>query len=246
MFTTADTSIEISEIMDSFDLTEVRKMIQEQLGALDDDPCDFIVDNFKILHQTYASVKKNREDLTDDEFAEVEDRFFDICEIFIEEICDKFGLSMDGEYMESHHRDLPAVCLCLYLFFVLEFKSNVYSVLRRFIKQNKDEIAQAFEEAKSKKDASTLANKSIEDETVALIVSNIYDIVEWTLEQITPDTYLEIVDKSVAYQTIQPLYEAGVLTGNFADEISDIMKSNIALRGRICFDLMCNLKGIEV
>lgn len=241
-----DDSIEISEILESFDLSEIRKMIQEQLSALNVDPCDIVVDNFRILYQTFASVNKKRDEVPEEEFDEVEDRFFKVCEIFIEEICLKFGITLNDEYIESHYRDLPALCLALYAFFFLEFKSNLYTVLRNFIKKNQTDIALAFENAKNKKDASTLANKSIEDESVALIVSNIYDVVEWAMDQMDSDMFMDLVDNTIAYKAIEPLYNAGILAGNFVDAICDIMKENISLKGRICFDLICNLKGIEI
>ena len=171
---TESSYIEISEIMDSFDLDEVQRLIHDQIEMLDEDTCENMIDNFKILYTKYASIQENQDQMDEDDYNYTVARFYKICELFIEEVCDKYNISINEEYLNDHYGDIPRLALCLYRFFVIDFKGNLYHVLLTYIQENMEQIAQAFESAKLKRDASTLVNKKIEDSNVGLVVSNIY------------------------------------------------------------------------
>ena len=237
--------IEISEIMDSFDLDEVRKLIHDQIEMLYEETCENLIDNFKILYSKYASIREEKDNMDEDDFQFTENRFYKICAIFIDEVCEKYGLHLNDDYLEEHYSDTPKIALCLYRFFVIDFKSNLYHILLHYINENQTMISEAFDSAKLKRDASTMANKNIDNEDVSLIVSNIYDIAEWILDQINEDIYLDSVSSEyLLLDQIKYLFENGILVGEFTDEIRNILQNNIALKGRICFDLICKLKGV--
>ena len=176
---TESSYIEISEIMDSFDLDEVQRLIHDQIEMLDEDTCENMIDNFKILYTKYASVQENQDQMDEDDYNYTVARFYKICELFIKEVCDKYNISINEEYLNDHYGDIPRLALCLYRFFVIDFKGNLYHVLLTYIQENMEQIAQAFESAKLKRDASTLVNKKIDDSNVGLVVipSRVYNFV---------------------------------------------------------------------
>lgn len=242
---TESSYIEISEIMDSFDLDEVQRLIHDQIEMLDEDTCENMIDNFKILYTKYASIQENQDQMDEDDYNYTVARFYKICELFIEEVCDKYNISINEEYLNDHYGDIPRLALCLYRFFVIDFKGNLYHVLLTYIQENMEQIAQAFESAKLKRDASTLVNKKIEDSNVGLVVSNIYDIADWVIEQLDEDTYMDFVGQDyLLLDTLKDLFDKDIIVGDFTTVILEILQTNIAMKGRVCFDLICKFKGV--
>lgn len=238
------TDLDLSEVLEVFDLEENRRLLRSQLDALDTDACEGLIDNFKMLYKTYASVNENK-NIDSDTKEEVHDAFTAICNVYIEEICAKFGLTVDEDYLESHEKSVPNVALALYLFFVLNFRSNLYDVLLRYISKNSSIIAENFDAMRQRHDAITMVNREMEDQDIALIASNIYDVVDWVVSQMNNDTYLENMDS--AYTALGPtvqMFNDAVVNGDFVETIGDIIQSNIDMKGRVCFDIVCRLKGL--
>lgn len=238
--------LDISGIIETFDADETRTLIKHQLAMFEDDSCEIMSDNFKLYYTRYAALRKQRVDLDAEVFLEAEERFFHICEIFIEEICRLFNLKMDDDYLDSIHGDIPNQALPLYLFFVLNLRSNIFNVLLTFINKNRDIIAEQFESLRNKHDSITTANRALEDQTVALIVSNIYNVVDWCMENMETDVFFENMEKDyIAYEPVKHMFDENIIDGEFCQAIAKIMKNNVALKARVCFDLICKLQGFR-
>ena len=64
---TESSYIEISEIMDSFDLDEVQRLIHDQIEMLDEDTCENMIDNFKILYTKYTTIQEKKDQMDEDD-----------------------------------------------------------------------------------------------------------------------------------------------------------------------------------
>lgn len=239
--------LDISEILETFDPEDVRTMIQDQLALLDDDACEIMTDNFKLLYVKYASLLQQRDQIGPDMFQEAQDRFFQICEIFIEEISKNIGFTVDTDYLNDHMGNIPAITLPIYLFFVLDLRSNLTNVLLSFIYRNTETIWETFKDRMQKHDSVTAVNRtSVDDQTMALIASNIYDVVNWCMEQMDTETFMENMEHGyVALEPVQVMISEGAIVGmeSFVDSMKDLLQENIALKARICFDIICRIKG---
>lgn len=242
--------LDVSEIIDTFDADEARTMIHSQLELLDNDACEIMTDNFKMLYKRYANLRNARDSIGEDIFLDAEERFLTICEIFIDEISKKLGFSMNQDYLDENRAVLPAIVLPLYLFFIMDLRSNIYNVLISFIAKNRDDIIEAFKERQNKHDVVTTSNgKTIEDVGTAIIVSNIYDVIDYCMRDMTAEVYMENIEKGyIAYKPIHDMMADDNLLDmdNFVDNLRDVLKQNVALKARIGFDIICRLKGFTL
>lgn len=233
--------VEVSDILETFNIAEISLLIKEQINGDDDDFINITMDHFKPLYFNFAKLTKY--DLEEDIKDEAQNRFFSICEVFIDEICKKFQLEIDSEWIRSRYNDLPAITMSLYSFFVLDFVQNVYEVIVNYIAINKDLVYKTFEDLKSKKDASTLANKKSLSSEMTIIISNIYDITKWIMMNINEEDFLNYLDKDyIPLKVVRPMYLEGKLSGNFVDVISNMLAENVSLNSRIGFDFTINTK----
>ena len=241
--------LDISEVLEAFDPEDVRTMIQDQLALLDDDACEIMTDNFKMLYVKYASLTQQQSEIGPDMYQEAQERFFHICEIFIEEISKKLGFTIDHDYLNDNMANIPAMTLPIYLFFVLDLRSNVTNVLLSFIYRNTETLWETFKDRMQKHDSVTAVNRtSVDDQTMALIASNIYDVVNWCMTQMNTEMFMENMEHGyVALDPIKAMIEQGAIIGmeSFVDTLKDILTENIALKARICFDIICRIKGYK-
>lgn len=244
------TILDVSEIIETFDPDDARVLVTNQLSMLDNDACEIMTDNFKMLYTRYASLKReNGGDIDPELFEQAEDRFFDICDIFIEEISKKFGFTVGDDYLNENHHMVPSIALPLYLFFVLDLRSNLFNVLLSYISTNRDAIADTFKDRASRHDAITAVNRSMDDPVTALIASNIYDVMDWCMEQMDADIFFENMEHGyVAYEPVKQMVDSGAIPDpeGFVDEIREILKRNIPFKARIGFDIICRLKGYRM
>lgn len=235
---------EVSEILGIFNLDEIAQMMRKQIneeyneGVITDQ-----VDHFKPLYYKYRSITS-----TDENGEEVrnaaEERFMTICNIFLKLICEKFHLELDETWKDDHYQDIPGLTMSLYTFFILESCPNIYDVCRAYIIDHVDEIYQMFEERKSKKDATTLVNKKIMSPEAAIIVSNIYDVTTWILNQLSEEQFLEYLPESyLPLNLIKKLLDEGVMSANFMIEINDVYSMNVHLKGDVCFRLITEIQS---
>lgn len=233
--------VEVSDILETFNIAEISLLIKEQINEDDDNFINITMDHFKPLYFNFAKLTKY--DLEEDIKTEAQNRFYGICEVFIDEICERFQLAIDSEWLGTRFNDLPAITMSLYSFFVLDFTQNVYEVILNYITKNKDLVYKTFEDLKSKKDASTLANKKSLSPEMSVIISNIYDITKWIMMNISEEDFLNYLDREyIPLKVIKPMYLEGKLSGNFVDIISNMLAENVALNSKIGFDFTINVK----
>lgn len=247
MPTMAIDQLDVAEIIETFDPEENRAMVVAQLDLLDNDACEIMTDNFKMLYTRYAAIRQNRADLDSELVQMAEEKFFEICGIFIDEISKKFGFTVGEDFLDENQNNIASIALPLYLFFVVDFRSNIYNVLLSFINKNREAITEAFKERASRHDAITVVNKTMEDQSVALIASNIYDVIDWCMESMDAQILFENAEEGyAALDPVRSMTDNGQILGMDAavDTIRDLLKSNIPLKARVGFDIICRLKGI--
>lgn len=243
----AKTYVDLSEVMDTFDADETARLLDAQLEAVSNDSCEGLTDNFKLLYVRYASIRDGDTAMNPDDFDLLTVKFQDICKIFLTRITDYFNISIDEEYLADHIANLPSVALAYYLFFVLDLRSNLFNVLLSYISSHLDEIAGQFEELRERRDSISEINRTMNDQKVALVCSNIYDVVDWAMEQMDVDDFFSHMEKG--YYVLGPMknmYDKGYMDGAFLDRLRELVKENITMKARICFDIICRLKGYEL
>lgn len=240
-----DTSYtDLSDVAEVFDLDESKRLLTGQLDSLRDDACEYMIDNFKSLYVKYSAIRDSDGGTDSDTFDQIQSLFYDVCEMYIDQITDRFNISLDEQFKEEHGNDLPSIALQFYLFFVLDLRSNLYNVLLSYISQHTTEIASQFESMKQKKDSITEVNRSLEDQNIALIASNIYEVIDWVMSQLDAETFFENMEEGyVVLAPMKKMYDQCVIDGGFIDVLRDVLHDNIALKARIGFDIICRLKG---
>lgn len=153
------TFLEVSDILESFNIDEINKLIEEQITTdyNDDIYSDLLTNHLQPLYYNYASLTKY--DLDEETKSLAENKFVSICVAFLNAIVNRFKISIDTEWLSSHYSDVPAITMFMYSFFVIDFQNNVYEILVNYIEKNNEEIAKVFSGMKVKKDASSIANK---------------------------------------------------------------------------------------
>ena len=234
---------EVSDILDMFNLEEIARLLNQQINIdgvseLSDSP----VDHFKPLYYKYKKILDS-EGNSDEIRRTAEIKFTNICNIFLAMICRKYNLSIDLEWKDDHSQDLPGFTMALYSFFVLDLKSNIYNVCFNFINRNKNDIYSTFEDRKNKKDAMTLVNKKILTPEMAVIVSNIYDVTTWIMNQLTEEQFVLYLDQDyLPLKLIKGLLEDGIMSGDFMEELNNIYCTNFSVKSDVCFNLISNMK----
>lgn len=250
-YQTDNVNLEVSEIMDTFNIEEISLIVESQISDPKFDMLgDSSVDQFSPLKNRYEGIIEENEN--PDVLLEVQDRFLSICDIFLDAIERKFAIALSDEWKENHRNDIPDVTEALYNVFVMNFITYIEDVLFKYIVQNKMTIFHAFEDDRNKKDASTIAKKknfNIED---AVILADIYDICAWILDNLTVDQWFEYTDlEEVNMALIHSLYESTDLMDSeegdppiavtFVDRLTTIFKKDTSVKGVLCFNLLNRL-----
>lgn len=250
-YQTDNANLEVSEIMDTFNIEEISLIVESQISDPKFDMLgDSSVDQFSPLKNRYEGIIAENED--PDILLEVQDRFLSICGIFLDAIEKKFAIALSDEWKETHRNDIPDVTEALYNVFVINFITYIEDVLFKYIVKNKMTIFHVFEDDRNKKDASTIAKKknfNIED---AVILADIYDICAWILDNLTVDQWFEYTDlEEVNMALIHSLYESTDLmdseegdppiTVTFVDRFTTIFKKDTSVKGVLCFNLLNRL-----
>lgn len=238
---------EVSDILDMFNLEEIARLLNQQINT--DGVSDITttpVDHFKPLYYKYKRLIDS-EGNSDEIRETAETKFTNICNIFLAMICKKFNLSIDSVWKEDHHKDLPGFTMALYSFFVLDLKSNMYDVCFNFITKNKDDIYATFEDRKNKKDAMTLVNKKILTPEMAVIVSNVYDVTTWIMNQLSEEQFLIYLNQDyLPLKLIRGLLEDGIMSGEFMEEVNEIYCTNFSFKSDVCFKLISQMKSESI
>lgn len=235
--------LEISEIIDTFDMVEVIRLLNTQLNDLSYSTGDKSLDHFRPLYVAYTNLKEY--DMTEDDRKEAESRFYKICEAFLKIICNKFNITLDEAFISENYNNLPAITLSMYVFFVVDIKKNISTVLNSYIHRNSKELNKIFDSYRNKKDASSLVNKKYISSEYALIISNIYEISEWILDNLDNEEFLDYSDQDyLPLKFIKDLYNDGTMSGAFAEKISEIFKTELTMKSQICFDIILNGRSL--
>ena len=234
---------EVSDILNVFNIEEIAKLLDQQINLNDESEIlSHTSDHFKPLYYKYKRIMETS-DNTEEIKASAKERFMTICHLFLSKICNTFHISIDDVWREDHYEDIPGFTMALYSFFILDITSNVYDVCLNYIKSNLTYIYETFEDKKNKKDASTLVNKKLFSPEVALVISNIYDVTTWVLGQLSEEQYMQYMNQDyLPLGLIRGLFEDGVLSGEFMDEINNLYSSNISLKSDVCFKIISNFK----
>ena len=228
---------EVSEILDTFNLDEITKLLKSQIESNDDIGTQG-VDHFKPLYYKYQSII-NTDENTDEIKDNAKQRFMDICTIFLSLISEKYHINIDSTWIDDNYNNIPGLAMALYSFFVLDIESNIYDVCLNYIKKNQSFIYESFEDRKNKKDAATLVNKKILPQDMAVILSNIYDISSWILSQLSEEDFIGYLSPDyLPLKLISNMVSDGLLNGEFMMEINDVYNSNIGLKSSVCFQLI--------
>jgi post-segregation antitoxin (ccd killing protein) len=238
-----DELIEVSEILDLFNIDEINTLINDQIND-DFNDSELIVDHLRPLYYRYRKLTSDETD--PDKIEEANQKFLDVCRIFLDAIEKKFNASITDEWLTDNEKTIPYATLAMYSFFILDFTQNLIHVITTYINQNLKNLVKTFDDLRSKKDASTLSNKKTISPDYSLIVSNIYDISAWILEQLTAETFFDYLESSYAIAGfIRKLYDKGDLTGEFMERISSLYKNNITLKSKICFEVNYIIKSYD-
>lgn len=240
--------IEISDILSSFDINEISRLIKDQINSdYENDPStDILTDQFSPLYISYSKIMNNN-NYSSEVKSEVEKYFNEICEIFLSCICEKFHLNINQDWKEDNFKNIPGITMALYNFFVLDFEKNLYEVILNYILKNMKFIYKTFEGMKNKKDSSTLVNKKSLSPEFSLIVSNIYDIATWILHQMTEEEFFEYIHEDyLPLKLVRGLFAKGYIVGEFVEVIADIFSASIMLRSSIGFDIISKITTGEI
>lgn len=246
-YQTDNANLEVSEIMDTFNIEEVSIIVDSQiLDPRFDMVGDSSVDQFSPLRHRFEGIVEENED--PDILMEVQERFLSICGIFLDAIEKKFSIKVSDTWKETHRNDIPDITEALYNTFVLNFLTNIEDVLFRYIIKNKMSIYQVFEDDRNKKDASTIAKKKVFNIEDAVILADIYDICAWILDNMTVEKWFEYSElDEVDMALIHSMYESTDLMDsevdddssaiNFVEQITTIFKKDTSVKGVLCFKL---------
>lgn len=230
----------ISDILDSFDVTETSKLLEEQIlnremyGEL-------TTDQFQPLYINYNRLVKS-DDATDEEVLDGKSKFQQICMIILGLLKEQFGVELDDEWVDENMKDLPAVTMALYNFFVLDIFNNVYELCRNYIAEHSKELYQAFKDIPRKPMGKQKG--MTENPVEAVILSNIYDICTFILSNISVEEYPLYLDKGYIPMTIiDQLYKKNAMVGDYATFIANVFQSNIGFRSQVGFDLIYRIKN---
>lgn len=236
--------LEISDILNNFNLTEISNVLADQiLGPEAELDNDRPINYFDILYSKYKNIVE-KEISDDDSKLIIENRFNEICKIFIDVLSKKFRFELSDEYVSENSANLIPVTTALYYFFIIDYKAIVTNILTNYIERHYKEIYTLFDNLKSRKDASTLANKKILTPEYAVIVSNIHMITEWIMDNLeTFEDLLNYMDKKyIFYPFIKKLYEDGHINGQIAYMYNSVFKKSLTLKGEISFDILSAIK----
>ena len=247
--------VEISEILGSFDLTEIQDFVNDQI--LGDEevsaPNSDTVDHLQPLYIEFRNIIQNTDD--PDIIAQVNQRFDEVCDIFLKAIQRKYCIQICDDWRDNHPNDLAALTIALYSFFVLSHQDNLEEVLYNYIIKNKSELYSNFESMRSKKDASTLTNRKAYSAEMAVLFANIYDVCTYILDHISPLDFFDNMDQDyLPLQLLKGLYESGELGGvygddlplsgkDFTDVIAETFRDNASYKAVICFNVLNRLRS---
>lgn len=236
----------ISEIVGSMNIGELHTLFTEQIINEEEDYISPVFDQFQPIYRNFLALSEIKEEDQDD-VQIAREQFFKICRSIINLITEKFNIIIDPDYLDDNTDKVPGLTLSLYTFFILDFYSVVYEMIRNYLAENLVELSETFKFNTQNKDAVSNAYRKIFSEDMTNIVTNIYDISEYILSSLDPETVFEYLDEGYAPALIlKVLYQKGVASGDFVRAFADIYKVNIPLKSKVCFDIINIIKTGQI
>lgn len=233
----------VANILDTFNMEDIRNLFQKQITAVEDVLATHPTDHFKPLFYKYKCIMETEEN-TEEVKEAAENRFEEICNVLLDLICNKFNLTLDKEWKEDNYNNIAGYTMALYSFFVLDLPSNIQEVCFNYIQNNKKDIYTVFEEKKNKKDAATMIHKRNVSPEMVVIMSNIYSVTTWVLSNMSEESFISHMNQDYApLNAISTLLENGVLSGEFMTPINDQYATNVELKSGVCFELLTLLEN---
>lgn len=232
----------VKNLLTEMNVDEFEKILAKQIQNEDSDYTTPALDHFSELYERYAQTLE-LEDVGEDEAAELASRFERICQTIIFCINSKFDTDVDIDKVIDSEPGLPFVALAMYRFFVLDFKSNLTTIIRRYLESHMEDIYKQFANLDQKKDVVTASNKKYFSDQMAVIVSNIYDISDYVFTMIDEYDITNYCDEGdAASAAIHQLVDNFTMPGKFVDTIAGIYRSNTDLKAQVCFQIIHAIK----
>lgn len=256
--TTDLANVELSEVLDSFDLSDIEDIVRSQIYT---DPVnlmgDSTFDQFGPIYAEYQKIVDQNEN--PDILSEIQSRFVNICKVFLKAIEDRFSISLNEDWADNHLNDLPAVTNALYQFFVLHHSANVEEALYGYIVAHIHDLYQIFESNRSKKDSATLTFKKKYKLEYAVIMANIGDVCSYIFSNgfYYPDNFFSVMNQDyIPLALIREMYQKNLITGvgkedddgdeyeeTFIERIEETFNTNYTYKGVICYNLTNKLRN---
>lgn len=246
----------LDELVESFSIQEIKSIVDSQITNPEFDVLgDTAVDQFTPIIIAFGRAIDTEDD--PDNARLLEDRLTEVCRLFTNAIEDRYAIALADQIKDSDNPDLIDTTEALYYVFVLHHMMHVEQVLTNYILINKQRIIDTFTDSISKKDASTFSKGRRYNTGDAIILSKIYDVGSWILDNLSADEFFQLADHEEEHVAmIMEMYDHGDLTGvsegdppvevDFVDRISQIYKSNISYQGILCNNLIQRLSKVFV
>ena len=221
-------------------------LFYEQIMNEDEDYTSPKIDHFTELYQSFSEIFED-DTIPQDDLATVTDQFTQICCHIINYINEKFDTDIEVESLMDSSHNLPGITKAMYQFFIVEFYTNILSIMKNYISENISSLYDNFSELNQKKDVMTGYFKKELSEEMSIIASNIYDVTDFIFTKLDGSTALTYCDKdNLAAAVIKKLLDEGNVSDDFLTAIADIYKNNVNLRSRIGFEIVFAIKNGEI
>ena len=221
-------------------------LFYEQIMNEDEDYTSPKIDHFTELYQSFSEIFED-DTIPQDDLATVTDQFTQICCHIINYINEKFDTDIEVESIMDASHNLPGITKAMYQFFIVEFYTNILSIMKNYISENITSLYDNFSELNQKKDVMTGYFKKELSEEMSIIASNIYDVTDFIFTKLDGSTALTYCDKdNLAAAVIKKLLDEGNISDDFLTAIADIYKNNVNLRSRIGFEIVFAIKNGEI
>ena len=236
----------LEDLRELLDVNTNSTVFYEQITNDDEDYTSPKIDRFTELFQNYTEVL-GQDDLPQDDIIEITDQFTQICAHIINYINDEFNTDIEVDSLMDESHNLPGITKAMYQFFIVEFYTNILSIMKNYISENLSSLYDNFSELNQKKDVMTGYFKKELSEEISIIASNIYDVTDFIFTKLDGSTALTYCDKdNLAAAVIKKLLDEGNVSDDFLTAIADIYKNNVNLRSRIGFEIVFAIKNGEI
>lgn len=240
-YSNPDTMTEVANILEDFNEENLRDIFKSQIEM--DDPYSVLpVNRFQPL---YAMFKRAQEieDISEDDFQQIQIRYESICNYILALIMDKYNIRIDNEWLGDNHDKIPAVTMSLYQFFILDPFYNILDILINYISKNITELSGIFSENSTSKDISTLSNLKIMRPEYAIIASSIFDVTDYIFTMLDSETIFSYMNPGyIPANILQMMMNDNIITGDFVSFFADQYKEDLTLRSKISFELIYRIK----